>query len=40
MRGELIGVWSEMWRQVWKKLADHKEAPNDIFCELFRELKL
>ena len=38
MRGELIGVWSEMWRQVWKKLADHKDAPNDIFCELYREL--
>tara|TARA_R110002012_G_scaffold304340_5_gene507791 strand:+ start:787 stop:1647 length:861 start_codon:yes stop_codon:yes gene_type:complete len=27
-----------MWRQVWKKLADHKDAPNDIFCELYREL--
>lgn len=38
MRGELIGVWSEMWRQVWKKLADHQDAPDDIFCELFREL--
>jgi hypothetical protein len=31
-------VWSELWRQVWKKLADHKDAPDDIFCELFREL--
>ena len=38
MRGELIGVWSEMWRQVWKKLADHKDAPDDLFCELFGAL--
>lgn len=38
MRGELIGVWSEMWRQVWKKLAEHKDAPDDLFCELYREL--
>ena len=38
MRGELIGVWSEMWRQVWRKLADHKDAPDDLFCELCREL--
>lgn len=38
MRGEVIGVWSEMWRHVWRKLADHKDAPDDLFCELFREL--
>lgn len=38
MRGEFIGVWSEMWRQVWNKLASHRDAPDDLFCELFREL--
>lgn len=38
MRGEIIGVWSEMWRQVWRKLADHRDAPEDLFCELYREL--
>lgn len=38
MRGEIIGVWSEMWRQVWRKLADHRDAPDDLFCELYREL--
>lgn len=38
MRGEIIGVWSEMWRQVWRKLADHRAAPDDLFCELYREL--
>ena len=38
MRGELTGVWPEMWRQVWKKLADHRDTLEDLFCELFREL--
>ncbi|GGE28496.1 hypothetical protein SAMN05421774_11910 [Gemmobacter megaterium] len=38
MRGEVIGVWSEMWREVWSKLAKHPNAPDDLFCELFREL--
>ncbi|SFJ74597.1 hypothetical protein [Celeribacter neptunius] len=38
MRGEIIGVWSEMWRQVWSKLAKHNDAPEDLFCELYREL--
>jgi len=40
MRGEIINVWTEMWRQVWRKLADHKDAPDDLFCELFRELNV
>ena len=39
MKGELYGVWPEMWRQVWRKLADSREAPPDIFCELYRELE-
>src|SRR3954451_11242897 len=39
MRGELIGVWPEMWRHVWRKLADHKNAPEDVFCELYRDLE-
>jgi hypothetical protein len=38
MRGELIGVWSETWREVWSKLAKHADAPEDLFCELYREL--
>lgn len=40
MRGEFIGVWSEMWRAVWSKLAKHPAAPDDLFCELYRELVL
>jgi hypothetical protein len=38
MRGELIGVWSEMWREIWLPLIDHEGIRNDIFCELYREL--
>lgn len=40
MRGEIIGVWSETWREIWSKLAKHPDAPEDLFCELFRELAL
>ncbi|MEO1091762.1 MAG: hypothetical protein AAFX81_14100 [Pseudomonadota bacterium] len=39
MRGEFIGVWSELWRQVWSKLARNTHAPEDLFCELYRELE-
>ncbi len=39
MKGEFSGVWSEMWRKVWKKLSDHHDAPDDLFCELYRELE-
>lgn len=38
MRGEFIGVWSELWRDVWHKLSKHPDAPDDLFCELFSEL--
>ena len=40
MRGEVIGVWSETWREIWSKLARHSDAPDDLFCELYRELVL
>lgn len=44
MRGELIGVWSETWREIWRPLIDQplgendEGLPGDIFCELYREL--
>jgi hypothetical protein len=38
MRGELIGVWSETWREIWLPLFDQEGVPEDIFCELYREL--
>ena len=39
MRGEFIGVWTDMWREIWSRLAKHSDAPNDLFCELFREIE-
>lgn len=38
MRGEFVGVWSETWREIWLPLIDHEGVPEDIFCELYREL--
>ena len=44
MRGELIGVWSETWREIWLPLIeqplaeDDEGLPEDIFCELYRAL--
>jgi hypothetical protein len=38
MRGEFIGVWAETSREIWEKLADEETAPDDIYCELYREL--
>jgi hypothetical protein len=38
MRGEVIGVWSETWREIWLPLIDHEDVPADIFCELYRVL--
>lgn len=38
MRGEFIGVWSETWREIWEPLASQERAPDDIFCEIYREL--
>ena len=38
MRSEFIGVWSETWRGIWAPLIDQEDVPEDIFCELYREL--
>ena len=38
MRGEVIGVWSETWREIWLKLSKHPDAQEDLFSELYREL--
>ena len=38
MRGEFIGVWPELWNEVWQPLIDDHALENDIFCELYREL--
>ncbi len=38
MPGEFIGVWSETWREIWFPLVDREDVPEDVFCELYREL--
>jgi len=38
MHGEFIGVWSETWREIWAPLIDLEGVPQDVFCELYREL--
>ena len=38
MRGGVIGVWPETWREIWSKLAKHPDVPEDLFCEMYREL--
>lgn len=44
MRGELIDVWAETWREIWLPLieqplaGDDEGFPEDIFCELYRAL--
>lgn len=38
MRGEFIGVWSETWCGICPPLIDRDRVPEDIFCELYREL--
>jgi hypothetical protein len=40
MRGELIGVWSETWREIWEPMGSQEGAPDDIFCEIYRELSV
>ena len=38
MRGEFVPVWSETWAAIWLPLAESEAAPQDMFCELSREL--
>ena len=38
MRARFVRVWDELWTHVWSELAEHEEAPSDLFCELYREL--
>jgi hypothetical protein len=44
MRGEFLGVWSEVGREIWQPLIHQPRGENDegllgdIFCDLYREL--
>lgn len=35
MRGELLNVWDKVWSEVFVKLSKHKEAPTELFSELY-----
>lgn len=37
MRGEIIGVWPETWREIWKPLTEHTEFGDDLIPDLYRE---
>jgi hypothetical protein len=38
VRGDFINVWSETRREIWLRLVDDHNVPEDIFCELYREI--
>ena len=38
MRGELLNVWEDTYREIWTPLAEEEGVPNDLFSELYREL--
>jgi hypothetical protein len=38
VRSRFLGVWDELWACVWDVVAQHKDAPDDVFCELYREV--
>jgi hypothetical protein len=40
MRGEFIAVWADTWREIWQPLIEQEGVPDDVFCELYRELAL
>ena len=40
MRGEFIGIWPELNREVWEPLAQVDGAPDDLFCELYRTVSI
>lgn len=38
MRGDLLNVWDKVWSEVFVKLAKHREAPAELFSELYAAL--
>ena len=38
MRGELLNVWEDTYREIWIPLAEGEGVPTDLFSELYREL--
>ncbi len=38
MRGELLNVWEDSYREIWDPLSEEAGAPIDLFSQLYREL--
>ena len=38
MRGEFIGVWAEMRREIWSELVAAEAAPANLYSELYSAL--
>lgn len=38
MSGQLQPVWSETWKAIWAPLAKHRDAPPELWSDLFSEL--
>ncbi len=38
MRGELLNVWGKVWSEVLVKLSKHKDAPTELFSELYQAI--
>lgn len=38
MRGELLNVWEDTYREIWTPLAEEEGVPTDLFSQLYWEL--
>jgi len=38
MQGEFIGVWSETYKEIWEPLLLQENVPEDVYCDLYREM--
>ena len=38
MRGELLNVWEDTYREIWTPLAEEEGVPTGLFSQLYREL--
>ena len=38
MRGELLNVWEDTYREIWTPLAEEESVPTDLFSQLYREV--
>ena len=38
MRGEVLNVWEDTYREIWTPLAEEEEVPTDLFSQLYGEL--